>query len=77
MSLYSGIPRYASFGRVNIESERNRTMFENYLCINGKKVGLTDEQMRQLGITPVESEIAKMSLKQEKQKITIMYTTLL
>lgn len=36
-------------------------MFENYLCINGKKVGLTDEQMRQLGITPVESEIAKMS----------------
>lgn len=61
MSLYSGIPRYASFGRVNIETERNRTMFENYLCINGKKVGLTDEQMRQLGITPVESEIAKMS----------------
>lgn len=61
MSLYSGIPRYASFGRVNIESERNRTMFENYLCINGKKVELTDEQMRQLGITPVESEIAKMS----------------
>lgn len=39
-------------------------MFENYLCINGKKVELTDEQMRQLGITPVEpieSEIAKMS----------------
>lgn len=39
-------------------------MFENYLCINGKKVGLTDEQMRQLGITPVEpveSDIAKMS----------------
>ena len=61
MSLYSGIPRYASFGRVNIESERNRTMFENYLCINGKKTELTDEQMRQLGITPVESEIAKMS----------------
>lgn len=60
MSLYSGIPRYASFGRVNIESERNRTMFENYLCINGKKTELTDEQMRQLGITPVESEIAKM-----------------
>lgn len=23
MSLYSGIPRYASFGRVNIESERS------------------------------------------------------
>ena len=61
MSLYSGIPRYASFGRVNIKSERNRTMFENYLCINGKKTELTDEQMRQLGITPVESEIAKMS----------------
>lgn len=36
-------------------------MFKNYLCINGKKVELTDEQMRQLGITPVESEIAKMS----------------
>ena len=61
MSLYSGIPRYASFGRENIKSERNRTMFENYLCINGKKTELTDEQMRQLGITPVESEIAKMS----------------
>lgn len=61
MSLYSGIPRYASFGRVNIKSERNRTMFGNYLCINGKKTKLTDEQMRQLGITPVESEIAKMS----------------
>ena len=61
MSLYSGIPRYASFGRVNIESERNRTMFENYLCINGKKTELTDEQMRQLGIMPVESDIAKMS----------------
>ena len=61
MSLYSGIPRYASFGRVNIEIERNRTMFENYLCINGKKTELTDKQMRQLGITPVESEIARMS----------------
>ena len=61
MSLYSGIPRYASFGRVNIKTERNRAMFENYLCINGKKTKLTDEQMRQLGITPVESEIAKMS----------------
>ena len=61
ISLYSGIPRYASFGRANIKSERNRTMFENYLCINGKKTKLTDEQMRQLGITPVESEIAKMS----------------
>ena len=61
MSLYGGIPRYASFGRANIKSERNRTMFENYLCINGKKTELTDEQMRQLGITPVESEIAKMS----------------
>ena len=61
MSLYSGIPRYASFGRANIKSERNRTMFENYLCINGKKTKLTDEQMRQLGIMPVESEIAKMS----------------
>lgn len=39
-------------------------MFENYLCINGKKTELTDEQIRQLGITPVEpveSEIAKMS----------------
>ena len=36
-------------------------MFENYLCINGKKVELTDEQMRQLGITPAESEVAKMS----------------
>lgn len=39
-------------------------MFENYLCINGKKTELTDEQMRQLGITPielVENEIAKMS----------------
>ena len=36
-------------------------MFENYLCVNGKKTKLTDEQMRQLGITPVESEIAKMS----------------
>ena len=36
-------------------------MFENYLCINGKKTKLTDEQMRQLGITPVESEIAKIS----------------
>ena len=39
-------------------------MFENYLCINGKKTELTDEQMRQLGITPVEpveSEIARMS----------------
>ena len=61
MSLYSGIPRYASFGRANIKSERNRTMFENYLCINGKKTKLTDEQMQQLGIMPVESEIAKMS----------------
>lgn len=40
------------------------SMFENYLCINGKKTVLTDEQMRQmrqLGITPVESEIARMS----------------
>ena len=36
-------------------------MFENYLCINGKKTELTDEQMRQLGIMPVESEIAKTS----------------
>ena len=36
-------------------------MFENYLCINGKKTELTDEQTRQLGITPVESEIARMS----------------
>lgn len=39
-------------------------MFENYICINGKKTELTDEQMRQLGITPiepVESEIARMS----------------
>lgn len=36
-------------------------MFGNYLCINGKRTELTDEQMRQLGITPVESEIAKMS----------------
>ena len=36
-------------------------MFENYLCVNGKKTELTDEQMRQLGIMPVESEIAKMS----------------
>ena len=36
-------------------------MFENYLCINGKKTELTDEQMRQLGITLVESEIARMS----------------
>ena len=36
-------------------------MFENYLCINGKKTELTEEQMRQLGITPVESEIARMS----------------
>ena len=39
-------------------------MFENYLCINGKKTELTYEQMRQLGITPVEpveSDIAKMS----------------
>ena len=36
-------------------------MFENYLCINGKKTELTDEQMRQLGIMPVESDIAKMS----------------
>ena len=36
-------------------------MFENYRCINGKKTELTDEQMRQLGITPVESEMAKMS----------------
>ena len=61
MSLYGGIPRYASFGRANIKTERNRAMFENYLCINGKKTKLTDEQMRQLGITPVESEIAKMS----------------
>ena len=61
MSLYGGIPRYASFGRVNIKTERNRAMFENYLCINGKKTKLTDEQMRQLSITPVESEIAKMS----------------
>lgn len=61
MSLYSGIPRYASFGRANIKSERNRTMFENYLCINGKKTKLTDEQMQQLGIMSVESEIAKMS----------------
>ena len=40
------------------------SMFENYLCINGKKTELTDDQMRQLGITPVEpveSEIARMS----------------
>ena len=39
-------------------------MFENYLCINGKKTELTNEQMWQLGITPIEpieSEIAKMS----------------
>lgn len=36
-------------------------MFENYLCINGKKTELTAEQMRQLGIIPVESEIARMS----------------
>lgn len=36
-------------------------MLENYLCINGKKTELTDEQMRQLGIAPVESEIARMS----------------
>ena len=43
-------------------------MFENYLCINGKKTELTDDQMRQLGITPVKpvegeiaNEIAKMS----------------
>ena len=36
-------------------------MFENYLCINGKKTELTAEQMWQLGITPVESEIARMS----------------
>lgn len=39
-------------------------MFENYLCINGKKTELTDDQIRQLGITPVkpvESEIARMS----------------
>jgi hypothetical protein len=36
-------------------------MFGNYLCINGKRTELTDEQMRQLGITPVESEIARMS----------------
>lgn len=43
-------------------------MFENYLCINGKKTELTDEQMRQLGIAPIEpvegeiaNEIAKMS----------------
>ena len=39
-------------------------MFENYLCINGKKTKLTDEQMQQLGIMPVEpveSDIAKMS----------------
>ena len=61
MSLYSGIPRYASFGRVNIKTERNRAMFENYRCSNGERTKLTDEQMRQLGITPVESEIAKMS----------------
>lgn len=35
----------------------------NYLCINGKKTELTDEQMKQLGIEPIsyESEIAKMS----------------
>lgn len=39
------------------------SMFENYLCINGKKTELTDEQMRQLGIAPVEieSDIARMS----------------
>lgn len=38
-------------------------MFENYLCINGKKTKLTDEQMWQLGIAPVEieSDIARMS----------------
>lgn len=36
-------------------------MFENYICINGNKTELTDEQMQQLGITPVESEIEKMS----------------
>lgn len=43
-------------------------MFENYLCINGKKTELTDDQMRQLGIAPIEpvegeiaNEIAKMS----------------
>lgn len=28
-------------------------MFENYLCINGKKTELIDEQMRQLGIAPI------------------------
>lgn len=38
-----------------------RVMFENYLCINGKKTELTDEQMRQLGITPIEGKIARMS----------------
>lgn len=43
-------------------------MFENYLCINGKKTELTDEQMRLLGIAPIEpveseiaNEIARMS----------------
>ena len=39
-------------------------MFENYICINGNKTELTAEQieqMQQLGITPVESEIARMS----------------
>lgn len=45
MSLYSGIPRYASFGRANIKSERNRTMFENYLCINGKKQFRREERI--------------------------------
>lgn len=30
-------------------------MVENYLCINGKKTELTDEQMQQLGIAPVRA----------------------
>ena len=41
-------------------------MFENYLCINGKKTKLTDEQIRQLGIAPpkpTESDIARMARK--------------
>ena len=32
--------------------EKGRNEMDNYICINGKKTELTEEQMRQLGIEP-------------------------
>lgn len=41
-------------------------MLKNYICINGKKLKLTDEQIRQLDVAPpkpTESDIARMARK--------------